>query len=289
MTEVQRVSVDVSSDQTLAWSHFGHMSFDDFSRSDTVSHWKMTKIMEAGRLFGLRAGVVDYSTIVNDRFTTFELGAVYQCDDALWRIPLGTQFPYKISLELEDVGKTSVTLSSRLVNKLDNKTLVHHRGKIVYVDRKSHRPAPLPEWVLEKYKTVQSQNKRPLALPRTSPQAPENAYGYTVTVAASDTDFNGHTNQASYFRYCCDASQAAVKDGKLKEFGPDISRYPLQGITSVFPGESGLGDTLRVLLWQQDGRPEVVRYVIVREEGQKPVIFHATMTYGLSPVTSSRL
>ena len=58
-------------------------------------------------------------------------------------------------------------------------------------------------------------------------QVPTSSYSYDVIVAESDTDHNKHTNQASYTRYCCDATHAAVKEKKLARLEPDFSHFPL--------------------------------------------------------------
>ncbi|KAK7489487.1 hypothetical protein BaRGS_00019286 [Batillaria attramentaria] len=315
MTTWEKIPIEVSPDKRVSWCHFSHFSFGDFGRSDILRHWSVTKIMEEGRLFGLRAGLMDYPSIVNDTCTTFELGPVYTFDQALWTVPVGTQFPYKISVELQDVGKTSATLFCRLVNKLDNKTLATYRGKLVYVNRSTRRPVAFPDWFQQKYSTVKTQNFQPLVLPKSAPQVllfyarktlkhrtlsqsrrnlnmytlnlqhwrhtqylkpphstfqvPESAFAYRVTVPADDLDFNKHNNQSSYFRYCCDAAQEMV---------------------GVFTGESNQGDLLCVSLWQQDDQPNRIRFVITRKEGiQQPIIFHGSMTFGMTPVRAARL
>ena len=56
---------------------------------------------------------------------------------------------------------------------------------------------------------------------------PADSHSYDVTVAASDTDINGHTNHTSYVRYCCDAAQVMVKAGTLQGFQVDIAKYPV--------------------------------------------------------------
>ena len=58
-------------------------------------------------------------------------------------------------------------------------------------------------------------------------QVSADSHSYDVTVAASDTDGNGHTNHVSYIQFCCNAAQVAVKAGTLHGYQTDIARYPL--------------------------------------------------------------
>lgn len=74
-----------------------------------------------------------------------------------------------------------------------------------------------------------------------SVQVPEGAFQYNVTVAASDTDVNKHTNQGSYVRFCCDAAQAAVLAQQLTGFKVDIARYPLKVSRVKPPGLKSFG------------------------------------------------
>ncbi|KAK7489446.1 hypothetical protein BaRGS_00019245 [Batillaria attramentaria] len=285
MTAWEKVPVDVSPDQRMAWSHFSHFSYSDFGRSDILCHWKPASIIRAGMAFGLLEGLMDYSFVTNGRFTTFDLGIEITFDQALWTVPLRAQFPYKVSTELEDIGKTSATLFCRLVNKLDNKTLATYRLKMVYVDQTTRRPAPFPDWFQQKYNSGKKQNVKPFVLPKSAPQVPVSAFTYRVTVPAGDVNAANHNNQASYFRYCCDAAQAAISEGHLLSFSPDISE-----MMGVFAGDSNQGDLLCVSLWQQDDQPNSIRFVITRKEGiQQPIIFHASMTFGMTPVRAARL
>ena len=66
------------------------------------------------------------------------------------------------------------------------------------------------------------------------PQIPSSAYKYEVQVSPSDTDRNGHTNQGSYVRYCCDAIQMAFSSGEVREFDTDMALYGLDVSISIY-------------------------------------------------------
>ncbi|KAK7482360.1 hypothetical protein BaRGS_00026379, partial [Batillaria attramentaria] len=243
MTEMQARQVDVSPDRISAWVHFSGLGYSDFGRTETLSQWPLSRVFEATRFFGLTQGMMEFASLINRHTGYFVLGGLYHFDEALWKIPRPVDIPYKVSLEAQDMGKTSVTLYSRMVNKLDGKTLATASIKLVFVDRVTRRPLPLPEWMKEKYDST-IKNRRPLPLPQKAPEA-------------------------SYVRYCCDAAQAAVRAGRLATFTPDIARYPLQTMEVVYSGESGIGDSLQVFSWQQNNQPGLLNFVITRQADNK--------------------
>ena len=60
-------------------------------------------------------------------------------------------------------------------------------------------------------------------------QVPKSAFSYEVRVCESDTDHNRHTNQATYIRYCCDATHTAVSGS----FSGSVSFASTPGATTV--------------------------------------------------------
>ena len=64
---------------------------------------------------------------------------------------------------MTDIGKTSVTVLSQLVNKLDNQELASSLSKLVRVDRASRRPVPFPDWFIQKCTAI-IEKKHPLVL-----------------------------------------------------------------------------------------------------------------------------
>ncbi|KAK7092327.1 uncharacterized protein [Littorina saxatilis] len=290
MTVLRPGEVEVSADQTRTWAHFSHLSYDDFGRTETLQHWKISKVFESARYFGFSKGMLDLKKIMKPKFTMFVLGMGCTFHQDLWKIPRGMVFPYKVSLEVVDIGRTSVTVFSQLVNKLDGRELATSSCKVVYIDRETRRPVAWPDWMVNKYNQA-IQHRSPVHLPKAVPEVSALAYSYQVRVGASDTDINGHTNQGSYVRYCCDAAQAALKAGVLTPFHRDINRYPLKEQEVLYVGESDMGDTLQVLLWQPPDRRDFIHFVI-RQTGsgdQSSVIFYSNMTFGLSPIRYSKL
>lgn len=289
MTQTQPWQVEISPDKMSACVHFSGMAYPDFGRTETLSHWPLSRVFEATRYFALTRGMLEVQDLINRKTSYFVLGGQYHYQDALWRILRHQDIPFKVGVEVQDVGKTSVTLFNKMVNKLDNKVLATACIKLVFVDRATRRPIPLPEWMRDRCMAA-IKHRQPMSFPQNAPAIPESAFSMVVTVTASDTDVNRHTNQGSYVRFCSDAAQSAVSAGRLAAFAPDIARFPLQSSQAVYIGESGFGDSLHVYLWQQEDDLRLVNFVITRKTEIKSVpIFHGYMKYGLVPVRASKL
>ncbi|KAK7093054.1 uncharacterized protein [Littorina saxatilis] len=279
MTAVEPVQVEVSPDHSQAWTHFKEISYNDFGRSETLMPYKVCRMFESGRLLPMQRGFIDYPQIVNEHFGMYSFGLSLKFEPALWKVRRGASFPYKIHTRVVGVGRTSLNLQSRLINKLDEKELATLNLKYVYVNRHTGRSATLPDWLVNKY-TSTLREKISVELPKTVPRVPLSASSYDVMVAESDVDHNNHTNNASYIRYCSDAVHSAVKKGRLPRLEPDASNFPLLDLQAVYLGQSWMGDKLRVLLWQQEDQQDAICFVIKRKrKEQETVIFYSCMVF----------
>ncbi|XP_076460229.1 uncharacterized protein LOC143293294 [Babylonia areolata] len=280
MIPVKTQEVDVAPDHSRCVAHFSHLVYDDFGRTECFRHSKIAKIFEAGRQVAM-VTILGFDSLLSERVTAFVLGTKYHMIPQLWTVRLGSVFPYTVSVEVSDTGRTSLTMYSEMVNKLNDQVLASCQCKFVLVDRETRRPAPFPDWYLQKYGAIAARNKRPLSLTRAVPEIPAAAHCYKMEVAASDTDFNGHVNQGSYMRFCCDAAQAALRAQTLAGFQHDIARYPLIEQEVIHIGESDMGDQLQVYVWQPPDRTDKVLFLITRHnpDGQPPVLYQAYMVF----------
>ncbi|KAL8608998.1 hypothetical protein ACOMHN_059929 [Nucella lapillus] len=287
MTAVEPFAVDVSEDGTLASLHLKQLAYDNFGSAGRLHPHKVSRLFEMGRVHAAARGLMDSPELLTEDQTYFILGLNYTFNPALWSVQRGETFPHKfyppqIETQLMALGRSSATMQSRLVNSLDSKTLAMLDFKYVFVDRHTRRAVPMPDWVLEKYRWIlKEKQQQPLQLSRESPEVPSSAFMYTVRVSESDTDLNQHTNQATYLQYCCDATHATVREGRLPVLQPSPWCFPLMKLQARHTGETFMGENLRVFLWQQDGRKDTIHYVIKKETtGQDTVVFYATMVYG---------
>ncbi|XP_076455965.1 uncharacterized protein LOC143290426 [Babylonia areolata] len=281
MTEVETLTVEINNDQGLACVHFKELAYDDFGSSETLRPHKLSRLFEAGRVMPLKKGFLEGPTVITKDYGLFVLGLHYTFHPALWSVRRGHTFPFKIETQLQDIGQSSATLQSRLVNTLDNSSLSTLDFKYVYVNRHSGQSSPLPGWLVQKYRSVLKE-RRQLQLSKDMPVVPAWAYMYDVRVSESDTDHNGHTNQASYIRFCSDATHAAVKEGRLPRLQPSAWHFPLLKLQAMHSGETWMGDKLQVSLWQQEDCRDTIRYIIRRMQGdgEDKVVFHASIVFG---------
>ncbi|RUS90068.1 hypothetical protein EGW08_002181 [Elysia chlorotica] len=268
-THVKEYDLVLDSQKLQAESHFPGISYDDFDRGGRISPWKICRMFEAGRAIPFILGdFLDRSRLTSDKAGLFVLGGEYYFDSCLWDATRKYNFfPYKVTLEVINVGQSSLTFRQVLINKLDNKELATFYMKMVLVDLHTKRPIARPQWHQEKFRHLQgSQDDRVKVLLNAKLAVPEGAFQAETLVVPSDTDFNGHTNQASYVRFCLDAAEAANKAGFLQYVDGDICRYPILKISISYKGETTSGDRLFTSVWQDDLSPQVLNFATYRAE-----------------------
>ncbi|GFO31774.1 hypothetical protein PoB_005827900 [Plakobranchus ocellatus] len=282
-TQVQDYAIDIDTDALKVESHFPGISYDDFDRGGGISPWKICRMFEAGRSIPFFQGnFLDFNQLVSRNFGFFVLGGDYYFDSCLWEVTRKYHFfPYKIRLELINVGQTSLTIRQVLVNKLDSKEIATFYGKLVYVDKLARRPTALPYWHREKFGHLKKEMDGQAKIMVDSKKVvPEGAFQVETLVAASDTDHNGHTNQGSYVRFCLDAAETANKAGVLECVQGDICFYPILKMTVSYKGETYHGDRLITSVWPDDLSPPVLHFAIKR---QGKLVLTASITFKPRP------
>lgn len=283
-TQVESLPIEVSADQTKAWVHFSELAYDDFNRLESLRPDRVARMLEAGRILPIKNGFLDFRdpSVINDDYGVFSLGVHYRFNPALWKVRRGNSFPYKICTQLVDIGKSSMTLHMQLTNKLDHKELATADFKYVYTNKKTEKSEPFPEWLLDKYLSA-LRVKQTMIIKRTVPEILSSAYCNDITVAESDVDHNQHTNQASYIRFCFDAANAAIRDGKLQKLEPCINYFPLLELRPVYLSQSWWSDKLQVFVWQDDDSPDIAVHCVIKRlipNGHSFVIAHCVMVFG---------
>ncbi|XP_076440116.1 uncharacterized protein LOC143279812 [Babylonia areolata] len=260
------LKVEMAPDHSWCWTHYSHLSLSDFGRAECLPHWKIAQEFEAAGFYSAQAGLAGMGSLRQEHIVYFTRCSHYNINPSVWTIPRGFIFPYKIGLQLAEVGRTSVTFSGQIINKLDGHTLARGFVKLVFLDARTGQPALVPEWYSTKYANVAQPQNGPFLFTRVGPEPPATAFCYRVEVAASDTDLHGHTNQNSYIRFCCDAAQAAVTAKALPGFHTDIARYPLTEQATMYIDQSTTGDRLHVHLWQCPQRQSKIFFIVKRQD-----------------------
>ncbi|KAK2150752.1 hypothetical protein LSH36_391g02028, partial [Paralvinella palmiformis] len=93
--------------------------------------------------------------------------------------------------------------------------------QVVYIGTENRKAHPLPKY-LEKFKDQYPRYEFVVEV-RYKPTDLSKVYVAMIKIAASDMDFNYHTNQSMYYRFSLDAAYEAWKSGFLRNFIADPS------------------------------------------------------------------
>ncbi|GFR65087.1 hypothetical protein ElyMa_003647300 [Elysia marginata] len=263
-THVQDYQLVLDPKRLKAETHFPGISYDDFDREGCISPWKLCRVFEAGRAMPFYTGnFADWNILMSDNTAAFVVGGEYYFDLCVWdAVRKFNNFPYKVTIEVINVGKSSLTFRQVLINKLDNKELATHYLKVVVVDKVTRRPKAVPSWHRDKYRHVEATlDKRAEFVINTELNVPGGAFQAETLVQPSDTDSNGHTNQASYVRFCLDAAECANRAGVLEYVQGDICIYPILKMSISYKGETKSGDRILTSVWQDKLSPQMLHFV----------------------------
>ena len=178
----------------------------------------------------------------------------YLCDFAL-------QAEVRMDMELSAVGQRSFVIESRLVHQGTCSVLMVHRCSCICtsIDEATGKRAssPLPSWFLEGLPHLAEKGGGPAeAWPRrlepwTAHPGPGHhvCWSGRVTVRPSDTDGNGHVNNACYITMAEDAAAAAARAGELPGFPKrDLAGQQVRCVQVQYEREAFWGDELEVQL-----------------------------------------
>ncbi|XP_078581926.1 uncharacterized protein LOC144865216 [Branchiostoma floridae x Branchiostoma japonicum] len=170
------------------------------------------------------------------------------------------------------VGRTSYELKGDVRLAGSGVVLCRFSVMSVVVDISTRRPVALPETLRRK-----GRGPRPTScLPFSS--KPPATHSQRFDVRESDLDFNGHTNQSNYIRFCSDAAAFATKLGRYPSLKGDLLKYPLKKIAMLYEKEALLGDPLQVESWEIPSKPVSLGFKVTR--GNDDVIRGLFELYG---------
>jgi len=279
-TEVRGYRLDVADSGMSAESYFPGITYDDYDRAGGIAPWKVCRMFEAGRTVPFFQGnFLGFQDLRSTHFGFYVLGGDYYFDPSMWEVARKFDyFPFKISIQLINLGETSVSIRQVLTNTLDGREIATFYCKLVYVDKLAKSSQVLPYWHRLKYRSVESPHRVRIDTSVTS--APTSATTVRTQVAASDVDHNGHTNQASYVRFCLDAAEATNRQTGLHRFHGDVCLYPITKMSVAYRQETHLGDLLDVTLWQDELSPFQIHFLL-QHDGK--IAFSATIFFKNAP------
>ncbi|XP_070174209.1 uncharacterized protein [Littorina saxatilis] len=276
-------NVNVSQDKREAWLVTALSGPHLLCEAGVFSLWKLVQLLGNAKHAALVQGLLDYPDIVAAHCDLLTLTVRCCCHPELARIHLQDRLPVKVTVEVQSLGKTSVTLVSRVLktSSLHSDTvLVTSRTVLVNISRRSGRPVPLPATALEPVELEGTGKGRQTGSGVSEQfsagfdEIPVSADNYDVTVVSSDT-IAGHTNEASYVRYCFGGANNTRRHHPVSKSASAFKQLEVQ-----YCGQSMTGDRLKVLSWQRPSFPDTTCYVIKRLFGiGDDVIVRAVGTY----------
>jgi len=149
-----------------------------------------------------------------------------------------TQFVPKFVFEVLQVGTTSISHVTKMYNKDTGDFCGECFIKMVHVDRKTRKPVQLPDRMRESYSKYCDVEELPMLAKTKFGAIPDDTYKYTVKVLYSDMDFNRHTNQSIYVKFCLDCATDAALNGYYHHFKSDMCLHPVKQASMQYVGES---------------------------------------------------
>ncbi|WAR05073.1 hypothetical protein MAR_020442, partial [Mya arenaria] len=136
-------------------------------------------------------------------------------------------------------------------------TLVKAEMSFVYVDFKTRKPCPFPDWY-NQLKEGQELTKPSERL--VTPDIPHEAFKFDLQSAFSDIDHNGHVNQSVYVKWCTDAGTEAALKGHYSGFKGNIGTYPMNTFELKYVGEVLANEPVVISTWQDKDNHLVLHF-----------------------------
>ncbi|XP_013414900.1 uncharacterized protein LOC106176879 isoform X2 [Lingula anatina] len=185
--------------------------------------------------------------------------------------PRNIEQPVLYQHRVHHLGKSSYSLSGLCKLPNSDESIAEIVCSVVTVDKYTRKSSPLPDWFRTRFhdntKVPHPTTLNPLK------SIPAEAFCHDLTVRPSDTDENGHTNQAVYIKYCSNTKYLAATSNLLPPNYID-NDHKVKVIDTLYTRESSTGDKLKCYVWQ--GKPMVLHFQVHKDS--EP-IFHANMEF----------
>ncbi|KAL5009920.1 hypothetical protein ScPMuIL_012225 [Solemya velum] len=166
-------------------------------------------------------------------------------------------FPLYVDQKVGYIGRSSIKIKSTLNHEELAKPYAICNVQYVYIDPKRRASKEFPVDWKEKYQRY-CKDGTPLTMSKLT--KPEVTNEYSVTVRPSDTDFYGHTNFASYIKFCTDALFSGVSNSVYKHIGQYHLHGGLKSLIIAYRKESLFGSTLTIHSWEDKLQKDTVHF-----------------------------
>ena len=159
------------------------------------------------------------------------------------------KYPLSVTVTLDYVGKSSKRTIHRIFHQDDLETpYVECILTDVLVSQDTMKPAPYPDWWIEKYAPLCKRDKLPnLVLPTVN----EQTHCRTSTVVnLSDTDIYKHTHITSYIKYFYDSVYRNISNNGYKNISQNHFDSGVKSVSLEYTGQSIVHDELDITTWE---------------------------------------
>lgn len=210
-------------------------------------------------------------------------------DEELYNVTKNQRFHFDYfdcTLRVINYGKSSFQKQLSLVNPVTKQELLRSTQCLVFVKSDDRRPTSIPENVRARLEKANVPSVPTNKIHRLEP--PANVYELIVEVTSSSIDIYQHMNHSEYSKLCFDCAAFAVKKNFYRFFKDDIEHYHVRDTLKLHAGECKMGDKLRIITWQEKARPEMV-YFLVYKNDEKLAIFELTCIFYKKSLSAPKL
>ncbi|CAH1241733.1 Hypp6403 [Branchiostoma lanceolatum] len=228
----------------------------DFDRAGHVPIWTLTYQGAWLTFNGLCA--LDPRLLADPTVRVFSRCQVWEISPSFYNlVKPGTRL--KVSSRWLHLGKSSMIKGGEIVDSSTNQILV--KGIIqdvnINLELDTPRSKPFPDWVKDSYSYLTSQ-PRPETVEAFEKPTSAKTFIYSVTVLPSDIDYNNHTNQRHYIRYCFNCAVIGARQGAYPTVRGDPFKQGVRKVSVLYQKESLEGDVLTVESWEES--PGTLRF-----------------------------
>ncbi len=162
--------------------------------------------------------------------------------------------------EVVNAGKTSWQVRTEVTSPVTKELLYTNVTSLFLVDSETRRPTPVPS----EFRGFLGTRKYPVEMVKRL-EIPSKVYRTTYSVRRSDLDGYMHVNAGVYLRICHDAMCEAGLSGSFRELDGDLGGFRIGKIRSLYISEANYGDTLDILLWENEDNNKIINGIIQRK------------------------
>ncbi|CAC5382094.1 unnamed protein product [Mytilus coruscus] len=256
-------------------------NFDD--RRGKWSIWNVSLFLDGAEdLVQKRENFMDFRSLKSSHVSSVIIKEVMKLHPSLYDYTYRSDVEFRITIELGELGRTSVPLISKLFDAISGQLLVERFLKLAFIDNKTRRPVNNPEWYLNKNSHIQGVPSELLKMPL--PEQPPEVFEYRTVVRYSDLDSNYHANYSLYVKSCMDCVTTASIDKKLVHFSGDMCWYPVTFSSVDFLGESFVGDKIIIVMWQNSEKINEFMFFIYKDTDKKKLTY-VICQFGLEKIS----